>query len=205
MVPGPWAREAAALPGRGRRRAPRPSTPSGTSTGGGRSPAPRRCTTATAGSPHHRGPVGPRRPRRGPPGAVGPRSSGPSCGASTSATSTATWAASSFRPEFFDVHPRPRRRVRPAHADDGRQLREERRLPVPPAGRRGGRGLPRPPHLPGRPHPAPARAGHRRPAAGRHRAVPPPGRRHAGAAGASPPTGRSRVDDHALVTEADRA
>ena len=51
-----------------------------------------------------RRPVGPRRPRRGPPRAAGPRSSGRSCGASTSATSTPTWARSSCKPEFFDIY-----------------------------------------------------------------------------------------------------
>ncbi len=51
-----------------------------------------------------RRPLGPRRPRRGPARAAGPRSSGPSCGASTSATSTATWATLQLKPEFFDVY-----------------------------------------------------------------------------------------------------
>ena len=35
---------------------------------------------------------------------AGPRSNGPSCGASTSATSTPTWARLQLRPEFFDVY-----------------------------------------------------------------------------------------------------
>ena len=94
--------------------------------------------------PHGRRRLGPRRPRRGAARAAGPRSSGRSCGASTSATSTRHMGALQLRPEFFDIYLE-------LAVDFGLPMRlpgevTERadRLPVPPAGRRGGRGVPRP-------------------------------------------------------------
>ncbi len=76
------------VPGRRRRACDSPSTPSTTSTGGGRSPRPHRSSTATGAFP---GPsptsgITPTSTRSA--GSAGPRSSGPSCGASTSAIST---------------------------------------------------------------------------------------------------------------------
>ena len=86
------------VPGRGRRRAPHAERGVGRRTAGGRSPTRRACSTATAGS-RARSPTSGTTPTstrcaR----SAGPRSSGPSTGASTSPTSTATWARCSSAP-----------------------------------------------------------------------------------------------------------
>ena len=189
-----------ALPGRGRRACTSRSTPSTTSTAGARSPTPRRCSTATAASParssdlwDHADLDEVRRELR------------------AQVERAILWGFDvshldshmgtlQLQPEFFDIYLDLAVEFGLPIRLSGAVDRADHRLPVPPAGRRGGRGVPRPLRLRPRRRRQPPRhrAGGRRPAARGHRGLRPPGRRHARAAGAAPDWA-ARVDDHDLV------
>ncbi len=188
------------LPGRGRRRPPDPQ---------------RRARPLPLG-PDHPGPLAARRRRRLPPhrratsgttptstrsaASCAPRSSGRSSGASTSATSTATWARSSSGPSSStSTSTSPWSSGCPLRLT-GPDDRAHGRLPLPQAGRRGGRGLPRPLHLlPGR-GPAPGRRAGDLPTSPRASPRSTSTRRSTRpSCGPQTPDWADRVDDHDLV------
>ena len=202
MVPAPWAREAAAaLPRRGRRRAPHPQRRARRLPVGADHPRAVAARRRRRLPPHARRPVGPRRPRRGAARVPGPDRAG---------------------------HPVGLRRepphVAPERADDATRVlrhlpRARRRVPPPacacrpsptsttPASRSGAlaaeEGVVFPDHfVPARKRrqPGARRAGAGRPRAGRHRDPRAARRRHARGPGAVAELAGAWVDDLELVT-----